>query len=102
MVWVIGLAGSAAAQATEFTNQDFLALPEAHQKFWIEGAMDVLIQIAAAHSTEQGQCVADWYFSDQRAERNGLILASMHKYPTYPPRTIFVALTEQVCGAYRN
>lgn len=88
--------------AAEVTSKDFLALPEAHQKFWIQGAMDVLIQIAAAKSTEQGQCVADWYFSDKQAQRNSLIIASMKKYPAYTPRIIFVALTEKACGSYRK
>ncbi|WP_428239529.1 hypothetical protein [Gynuella sp.] len=43
MILITGLAGSITVQAETFTHQDFLALPEAHQKFWIEGAIDVVI-----------------------------------------------------------
>lgn len=90
------------AQAGGFTNKDFLTLPEAHQKFWIQGAMYTLIHVAAAKDPKTGQCVSDWYFGDKRAERNGLILASMKKYPESYPSAVFLGLTERTCGNYRK
>ncbi len=90
------------AYAEGFQNKDFLNLPEAHQKFWIQGAMHALGLVASGKSEETGKCVIDWYFGDKRAERNGLILASMRKYPNSYPSAIFLALTERVCGTYRK
>ena len=39
--------------------------------------------MASGKDTKTGKCVIDWYFGDKRAERNGLILASMEKYPKH-------------------
>lgn len=89
-------------QADEFLNRDFLTLQEAHQKFWIQGAMDTLIQVAAAKGKEKGQCVANWYYSEKRAERNSLILASMKKYSNEHPSALMLALVEQSCGTFRK
>jgi hypothetical protein len=56
--------------------------------------------VAARKSTTQGKCIIDWYFGDKRADRNGLILAGMEKYPDTRPSVIFVLVTEQACGKY--
>ena len=85
-----------------FTNREFLLLDEAHQKFWIQGAMYALLHVAAAKKKQSGQCIADWYFGDKRADRNGLILASMEKYPNSYPSAVFIALTERACGIYHE
>lgn len=90
------------AHAERLLAQDFLELPEAHQKFWIQGTMHAFVAIAAAKSTEQGNCVQSWYFSEQRPERNGLILASMEKYPKAYPTAIMLALAERECGVFRK
>lgn len=91
------------AEASEkFTNKDFLELPEAHQKFWIQGALDVLVNMATAKSQAQGQCISDWYFSDNQAHANGVILGSMEKYKEHEPAVIFIALAERECGTFRK
>ncbi len=91
---------SVLANEEKFTNKDFLELPEAHQKFWIQGAMDAMASVAARKSADHGQCINEWYFGDKNAERNGLIIASMKKYPAYVPSVIFIFLTEEACGKY--
>lgn len=102
MVYIcLSLVISKGVWAEGYTNEMFLMLPEAHQKFWIQGAMHALGLVAAGKSKETGKCVIDWYFGDKRGERNGLILASMKKYPDSYPSAIFLALTERECGAYR-
>ena len=58
--------------------------------------------MAAGKDTKTGKCVIDWYFGDKRAERNGLILASMEKYPHSYPSAVFVALSERECGVYQK
>ncbi len=90
------------AQAEDFTNKDFLTLQEAHQKFWIQGAVDALSQVAAAKANETGRCVMEWYYGPKHAARNGLILASMEKYPDAHPRAIVLALIERACGVIRK
>lgn len=90
------------AQAEDFTNKDFLTLQEAHQKFWIQGAVDVLGHVAAAKSKQTGRCVLEWYYGDQYAERNSLILASIRKYPDAHPSAVMLALTERACGVFRK
>ena len=90
------------ANSEGFLAKDFLELPDTNKKFWIQGAMHALGAVAAAKSEKQGNCVYDWYFGDQRAERNGLILASMEKYPDAYPIAILLALTERECGEYRK
>ena len=98
-VVVLGFSGT--AKAEDFTNKDFLTLAEAHQKFWIEGAVDALAQVAAAKDKQTGKCVVDWYYT-QRAETNSLILASMEKYSDAYPSVIMVALAERACGEFRK
>lgn len=90
------------AENAQFTNKDFLKLPEAHQKFWIQGAMRALGAVVSAKDAEQGKCVTDWYFGNKHAERNGLIWKGMEKYPDYSPDVIFIFLTERACGKYYN
>lgn len=90
------------AQADEFTNQDFLALPEAHQKFWIQGAIDSIALLGGAKNPPIGQCILEWYYGDQHAKSNGLILASMRKYVDARPSSIMLALAEKTCGKIRN
>ena len=89
-------------QAEDFTNKDFLTLQEAHQKFWIQGSIDSLAHVAAAKSKQTGRCVIEWYYGDEYAARNGLILASMRKYPDAQPTAVMLALTERACGVFRK
>lgn len=85
--------------ADGFDNKGFLSLENAQKKFWIDGAIDTLGHVAAIKSKEQGQCVYDWYYNDT-ANKNGLILASMTKYPDHTPSAILIALTERACEKY--
>ena len=64
--------------------------------------MHALGLVAAGRNKDIGKCVIDWYFGDKRAERNGLIIASMRKYPNSYPSAVFVALTERECGVYQK
>ena len=98
----LAAAVSNAAYAEEFTNKDFLTLQEAHQKFWIQGSIDSLAHVAAAKSKQTGRCVIEWYYGDKHAARNGLILASMRKYPDAQPTAVMLALTERACGVFRK
>lgn len=70
------------------------------QKFWLGGAMETLVHVAAFKGKKIGQCVNDWYFGDQQVKRNGLIFASMKKYPDHTPTVILLALTQKACGRY--
>lgn len=91
------------AQAEGFTAKDFLKLDEAHQKFWIEGAVDMMGLVAAnTNNHQQGKCIMKWYYGDENAERNGLIIASMRKYEDVPPNAIMLALAERACGTIKN
>ena len=81
-------------------SKDFLQMEDVKKKFWIDGAISALGHVAAAKNKEQGSCVYDWYFSDKIADRNGLILASMKKYPDSAPTAVLLALTERECGIY--
>lgn len=96
------MVASSAVYAKGFTNKDFLILPETQQKFWIQGAMYMLIHIGAAKSQEKGQCVADWYFGEKRPQRNSLILGSMEKYSSSYPSVVMLALVERECGLIRK
>lgn len=96
------MVASNAVYAKDFTNKDFLTLQEAHQKFWIEGAVDVLAQVASAKANATGRCVIEWYYGDKHAARNSLILASMKKYPDAHPSAVMLALTERECGVFRK
>lgn len=98
----LAIAMSGAAYAEDFTNKDFLTLQEAHKKFWIEGAVDALAHVAAAKSKKTGRCVIEWYYGDNHAERNSLILASMKKYPDVQPSAVMLALIERSCGVFRK
>lgn len=86
--------------AEKFTNADFLQLPDEAKKFWIQGAMYAMSATVTRNNAEQGKCIIDWYFSDKRSERNGLIIASMEKYPKHSPSVIFLVLTENACGKF--
>lgn len=90
------------AQAEGFTAKDFLTLPEAHQKFWIEGAIDMTaLVVSTGGNKKKGRCIYEWYYGDRHAERNSLILASMKKYLNVPPNAIMVALIERDCGSLK-
>tara|TARA_Y100001949_G_scaffold117195_1_gene99640 strand:+ start:274 stop:675 length:402 start_codon:yes stop_codon:yes gene_type:complete len=90
-------------QADEFfTAAEFLKRQEAHQKFWIEGAVDAYAQVASAKSNDKGRCVMAWYYGEQHAQRNSLIFASMRKYSDKPPRAVLLALIERSCGVIRK
>jgi len=86
--------------AEGFKNKDFLTMQPEQQKFWLHGAIESLGHVAALKKQELGKCVYDWYFGDQIAKRNALILASIEKYPEHTPTTILLALTERACGKY--
>lgn len=90
---------SGVAQADVFTSKNFLAWPEAHQKFWIQGSVDTAALITSHNGNkEQGKCITKWYYGDKRAERNSLIIASMEKYSDVPPNAIMVALIKKACS----
>ncbi len=86
--------------AKDFTNSVFLEMSPEHQKFWLSGAMDTLVYIAAFKSKDIGQCVSDWYFGEKIGERNWLILESMKKYPDHKPIAVLAALSQRSCGQY--
>lgn len=102
--WVIfcSFGANAADENEGFRSKHFLELPEAHQKFWLHGAMNAFSHMAAAKNQQLGKCVHDWYFSDKIGERNWLILESMKKYKNATPTAVLLALTENICGEYRN
>jgi hypothetical protein len=85
--------------AAGFNNSDFIKLNDIQKKFWIDGAMDTLGHVAAIKNKQQGQCVYDWYYLDT-AKKNGLIIASINKYPDHTPSAILIALTEKACEKY--
>ena len=87
------------SEAKGFNNRDFLAMPDVQKKFWLSGAIDILGHVAAIKSKSQGKCVYDWYFKDT-ANKNGLILASMKKYPDHSPTTVLMALAKRACGTF--
>lgn len=86
--------------AEGFNNRAFLLMPQEHQKYWLNGAIDSLAHVAAFKKKDIGQCVIDWYFGDKHAQRNGLIFASMERYPDHTPIVVLVALTQRACGTY--
>lgn len=87
--------------AASFNNNDFLKLENEQKKFWLTGAIGVLVHVAAAKSKKQGQCVYDWYYTDN-PKKVGLIIASMEKYPNSTPSAILLALSERSCGVFRK
>ena len=89
-------------RADIFKNSDFLEMQEERQKFWLTGALETLVHVAAFKNKDLGQCVNDWYFSEKMAERNWLIMESIKKYPDHTPSAILVALTQRACGEYLN
>lgn len=97
---VIPLINPQEVWAEGFNNKDFLKMPPIRQKFWLNGAMDTLAHVASFKDKTIGQCVVDWYFGEKHAQRNGLIFASMEKYPDHTPTVIIVALTQRACGVY--
>ncbi len=88
------------SHATNFTNKDFLTMPKLQQKGFLDGVINTLWQVAAQNDSDTGQCIVDWYFGEETAQRNGLIFKSMNQYPTYTPSAIVIALTERECGSY--
>ena len=102
--WVVFCCfGADAKEENEgFRSKHFLELPDEHKKFWLDGAITAFAHIAAARDKTKGECVYNWYFSEQIGERNWLILESMKKYPTATPTAVLLAITERECGAYRN
>lgn len=84
-----------------FKNEDFLELNNDQKKFWLTGAIEALVHVAAAKSEEQGKCVYDWYYTDT-PQKNGLIIVSMETYPDSTPGAVILALTERGCGTYRK
>ena len=86
----------------EFRAADFLQLPDAHKKFWIYGSIDTMAQLAAANDNSKGQCIADWYYKANEAQRNGFIVAAMQKYRDKRPTAVMVALLESQCGKFRK
>lgn len=99
---ILGIAASGAAYSEDFTAKDFLKLNEAHQKFWIEGAIDMTgLVISTGGNKQKARCISEWYYGDNHAERNSLILASMQKYPDVPPNAIVLALIERGCGSLK-
>lgn len=87
------------SNAEGFNNRDFLAMSDVQKKFWLSGAIDTLGHVAAIKSKSHGKCVYDWYFKDT-ANKNGLILASMEKYPDHSPTTVLMALAKRACGTF--
>ena len=88
------------ASADGFNNRDFLQMQPEQQKFWLSGAIDTLVHVAAFKDKQIGQCVTDWYFGEKTAERNWLILESFKKYPDHTPTVVLLALTQKACGKY--
>lgn len=90
------------ADEGKFTGEDFLELHGEAKKFWLDGAITAFAQVAAARDKATGQCIYNWYFAGDIAQKNGLIEASMKKYADAKPTAILLALTEHACGSYRN
>jgi len=83
-----------------FENRHFLEMGDTQKKFWLDGAITALSHVAASRDKKAGECVYNWYFGDKIADRNGLIIASMKKYPDIRPTAVLMALTERECGTY--
>ena len=99
---MISLGAVNTAYADNFKASDFLKLQSMNQRFWISGSIGTLIHVANAKDRKIGDCIANWYYSDKKAERNTLILAAMKKHSDKQPSTIMIALTEHVCGKFRK
>lgn len=87
------------AFSEEFKNKDFLKLENNEKKSWLLASIETLWQVEALKNKKMAQCIADWYYKDV-ANKNGLIVSSMKKYPEHTPVAILVALTERSCGSY--
>lgn len=85
---------------TVFRASDFLEMEDTWKKFWLSGAMSALYSVLITKDEDQSRCVADWYFSEDLAEKNSLIIASMEKYPHATPSAVLIALTQRECGDY--
>ena len=85
--------------AKNFKNKDFLKMAPIQQKFWLSGAIDTLGHVAVLKNKTQSQCTYDWYYGDT-ANQNGIIMASIRKYPDHTPSAIVIVLAEKKCGKF--
>lgn len=86
------------AIAEGMKNHEFLELPDMAKKFWIQGAVELMSATVHFNDKTQGKCIIDWYYQNNIAKRNGLILGSMNKYPQATPIVTIIALVELSCG----
>ncbi len=87
----------ALAQDGTFKSADFLKWKRASQEFYIRTSIGMAGLIAARNDKAHGNCLEDWYFSDEKAA-NDQIISVMRAYPDYHPRGVIVAVMEKRCG----
>jgi hypothetical protein len=84
--------------AQEMKNHEFLELPDIAKKFWIQGAIQLMASTVNFYDKKQGQCIIDWYYKGNTAQKNGLLLGSMNKYSDATPTVTVIAIVELSCG----
>ena len=68
------------------------------QDFYIRTSVGMAGLIASRNEKAHGDCLSDWYFTDENAA-NEEILSIMRQYPDYHPRGVIVAVMEKKCGS---
>lgn len=95
-----GSAGAAAQSAEagdpRVTNRDFLELPRADQRRWINGFMVGATNALGLRDVEAGRCVARWYFDDEAAVFEQL-LSGLAAYPDERPVAVIFAYARRAC-----
>lgn len=87
----------ASAHAQMFKSSKFLTWDNANQSFYIEASVGMASLIAARSDRAQGDCIDDWYYSDEPSA-NAAVLDAMRQYPDVHPRGIILAVIQQQCG----
>lgn len=102
-VFLMACHGTQAAEGKEgFRAKHFLEMKDEQKKLWLHGAMNAFAHMAASKDHAAGKCVHDWYFSEDINYKDGVILATMRKYPEVTPTAVLLALTEKSCGIYKG
>ena len=89
---------SPVAYAEKFTSGEFLTWERENQDFYINTSVGMAGLIATRNDESQGDCLSEWYFSDEGAA-NEHVLSVMRTYPDYHPRGVILAIIEKQCGS---
>lgn len=89
---------SAADKPNIFKSSEFLTWRRASQELYIDTTLGMAGLIMKQNDKAKGQCLDDWYLSDQAAAYD-YVLGTMRKYPDFHPRGTIAAVIEKKCGS---